>query len=88
MQAIKIDPNRAEIYCNLGLVYGNLNRWQDAADACRRAIQIQPGYVEAHYGLGLCYAALGEKDLAMEQYRILQKLDASWAEELFGRIPR
>ena len=45
-----------------------------------------PDYAEAHYGLGVVYVAIKDRDSALEQYKILKKLDTELANELFSLI--
>ena len=45
-----------------------------------------PDYAEAHYGLGVVYVAIKDRDSALEQYKILKKLDTELANELFNVI--
>jgi hypothetical protein len=40
----------------------------------------------AHYNLGVVYLATGDKSSALEEYKILQTLDAAKANELFKLI--
>ena len=86
-QAIELKPDYADAYYNMGVMYWQQGQFNEVVEACRNAIKIKPDYVEASYVLGLCYVALGEKDLAMEEYKILKTLDEQVADELFKQIP-
>jgi tetratricopeptide (TPR) repeat protein len=52
-RAIKIDPQLAEAYQDLGEVLLPLERLQEAADCFCRAIELQPVYPEAYNHLGV-----------------------------------
>ena len=43
---------------------------------------ISPGSINAHYNLGLAYVQLEEHEAALNEYRMLQSLDATRAEKL------
>jgi len=85
-QAIKLKPDYADAYYNLGIMHYQNGRYNESIEACKNTLKIQPGYTEAHYVLGICYTALGEKESAMAEYKILRTLDDSLADELFKEI--
>ncbi len=86
-QAIKLNPDYADAYYNMGVMYWQQGQFNEVVESCGNAIKIKPDYVEACYVLGLCYVVLGEKDLAVEEYKILKTLDEPLADELFEQIP-
>ncbi len=49
-------------------------------------IKIEHDYTNAHYSLGLAYLMTGDKDSALEEYKILKILDAEKANKLFNLI--
>jgi tetratricopeptide (TPR) repeat protein len=53
------DPNLYPAQQNLGAVCQNLNLWQEAADAYRRALSLNPTAVETHFSLARALAVLG-----------------------------
>ncbi len=85
-QAIKIDHSFEAAYVNLGKACAQLGRFQESQDALKQAIKIDPDDDVAHYGLGLAYLELGDKSAALEEYKILKKLNPELAEKLFARI--
>ena len=60
--------------------------YKDAIDAFKQAILIAPAYVIPHYSLGLSYLKIGDKKLALDEYKILKELDIDLANELFDFI--
>jgi tetratricopeptide (TPR) repeat protein len=51
-------PGGATAY-DLGMAYGDVGRWQEAADACKQAIRLKPDDADAHCNLGVAYGKLG-----------------------------
>ena len=67
-RAVKLNPDFAVGYNNLGATYNSLARYEDAIVALRRAIQLAPKYAEAHYDLGVAFHNLGRYGEAIEAY--------------------
>jgi tetratricopeptide (TPR) repeat protein len=84
-QAIKIKET-ADAYANLGVTYANLGRYSEAIDPLKKAIKIKPDLPVAHFGLGVTYLITGDKDSALEEYKILKTLDVEKADKLFNLI--
>jgi tetratricopeptide (TPR) repeat protein len=78
----------AKAYCNLGVAYDDLGRYQDAIEPYKQAIRIQPDFVLAHYNLGVAYSVASDKNSALEEYKILKTMDAEKANELFKLISK
>ncbi len=85
-QAISLEPNDAASYNNLGNVYSKLSRYEEAKEAYRQATRIKPNLVEAHYNLGAVCLFLGDKNSALEQYKILKTLNIEMADKLLKLI--
>jgi len=68
--AIKIDPNNAKAYHNLGTAYRIfLGMYEDAIEAYKQAISINPYYAEAYSDLGYAYKKLNKHKEAIEAYK-------------------
>ncbi len=65
------DPNLYPVQQNLGAVCQNLNLWQEAADAYRRALGLNPTAVETHFSLARALTVLGGVAEAGACYRAL-----------------
>ncbi|MFN2453711.1 MAG: tetratricopeptide repeat protein [Pyrinomonadaceae bacterium] len=71
---------------NLGAAYLELQQYSEAADAFKDAVRRNPKDAGSHYGLGRAHLALGERDAAAEQYRILSTLDKELAKKFLGDL--
>lgn len=85
-QAIRINPDFAEAHLTLGITYIKLGRYQEAIVALKQSIRIEPNTADAHYLLGLTYTILEDTSSAMEEYKILKKLNNEEANDLFNSI--
>lgn len=74
------------VYFNMGLAYQYLSRYQEAIEAYKKAINLKPKWIKAHYNLGINYLMIGNREAALDQYRILEKLDFISANQLLGLI--
>ncbi len=68
-KAVKLYPEYAEAYNNLGVVYTQLEKQQEAMSACLKATKIIPNYIDAHYNLGRLYDLREKYDKAIAEYR-------------------
>ena len=59
---------------------------KEAIESYKQAIRIDPDFALAHANLGLTYLLLNDRGSAMQQYKILKKLDTEMANELFNEI--
>jgi tetratricopeptide (TPR) repeat protein len=85
--ATRINPELDEAYYGLGLEYFRAGKMKEAAQAFKKAVSVRPSMAKAHYGLALAYQDLGKQDLLLEEYRILQQLDAQLAKKLADTFP-
>ncbi len=65
-RALKLDPNLAEAYASLGLLYSNRHKGSAAIRELNRAVELQPSYAEAHNWLSWNYQLLGQPVKALE----------------------
>jgi hypothetical protein len=66
-----LDPNLYPAQQNLGAVCQNLNLWQEAADAYRRALHLNPSAAETHFSLARALSVLGHVAESSACYRAL-----------------
>jgi tetratricopeptide (TPR) repeat protein len=78
--ALQSSPHWSDVYCNLGLAYGQLGE-RDNEQACYlKAIDIEPQHGNAWRNLAACYAECGDYEAAIPCWRrvvTLQERDAS-----------
>lgn len=86
-EATKINPEMEEAYYGLGLEYFRAAKMKEAAEAFKKAVKVRPSMAKAHYGLALAYQEMGKQDQLIEEYRILQTLDAQLAKKLSDSFP-
>jgi len=63
-----------------------LRRYQEAIQQYMIAIQQKTDYASAHYNLGMSFLAMNNKNGALQQYRVLQRIDGARATKLFNQI--
>ena len=79
-------PEYTEAYQELGYAYLNIGTYNEAVASFREAIRIKPDYALAHFNLGITYVNMSDRTRAMEQYRILQRMDRARADKLLAAI--
>jgi tetratricopeptide (TPR) repeat protein len=68
--AIRITPDFAEAYNNLGIAYGKADFIKEAIEALKNAIRIKPDYAQAYNNLGIAYS---KSDLHKEEIEALKQ---------------
>ena len=61
---------------------------KEAIESYKQAIRIDPDDTFAHYNLGYKYVLSNDRDSALEQYKILKKLDTKKAKMLLDYIDK
>jgi len=87
-RALLLKPADALTHLNLGITYRRLGRHHRGRLAIIEAIRLEPDYPEAHYELGLANLSLHNRALALEEYKVLLRLNQKLAYKLFGFIYR
>ncbi len=67
-KAIRIAPNNASLYYNLGFTYNKLGQYQQAVKYFNKAIGINPDDFDAYTELGFAYDQLGKYPEAIKYY--------------------
>ncbi len=65
VELAKLDPNVAEVYANLGAVYFQEGKLDDAIDALRHALRLKPSLVKVKTLLAICLAESGHSAEAL-----------------------
>ena len=86
--AIKTDISslKAWAYFEIGFCHGELKSCAKAIEAYKQAIRIDPDYADVHHGLGQAYLVIGDKNSALNEYKILKEIDIDLASKLFDLI--
>jgi tetratricopeptide (TPR) repeat protein len=85
-EAVRLKPEDAEAHIELGFAYLKLSRLPLAAGALQTAIQLKPQAPLGHYYLGLVFVEQRNRNGALAQYQILQRLDPEKAKQLYDRV--
>jgi len=68
--AVRLDPEFADAYQQLGIEYGELGRPSDAANAFRRLLELSPDSVKGHCYLGLALLLTGDRAQSEQHIRL------------------
>jgi len=85
-EALRIKPDIAEAHSNLGIILTSQGRIQDAIAHFAEAVRLKPDYAMAHVNLGFAYLMIGDKNSALEEYKILKKISPGLANILYCKI--
>ena len=66
--AIKKEPKRADLQCDLGYTYYLQHRDQEAEQRFRRALALEPDFSLAHNNLGILFARRNQNDAALREF--------------------
>lgn len=69
VEAARLAPRWVSPWFNLGILYKLTARWEDAAEACRRALDLDPASEGASWNLGIAATALGDWPEARRAWR-------------------
>lgn len=83
-QAIRIEPNYATAYYNLGTSYFHLQQFEKAAAAFQQAIKLHPTYAEAFTNLGAVYMETAQYEKAVEVFQRAVRLKTDNAVALYN----
>ena len=68
-------PRKARVWNDLGNAFDDLDRFDDALPAYRKAIELDPFFQRAHYNLGLAFFGNHRFREAEQEFRIALALD-------------
>jgi tetratricopeptide (TPR) repeat protein len=85
-EALHLQDDVRLTYFDLGCVYADQKRNQEALAAFLRAEHLDPSEPDAHYRLARLYLALGQKEKANEQFAKTKALHAKVEESLIQKV--
>ena len=80
--ALTLDPNFAEAYLQLGILYSAQTNYERATADYKKAIEAQPQLGEAHYRLAQAYKRTGEQEKAQQEFAVYQQIEKQEAAEV------
>ena len=75
-KAIALEPGLAEAHLQLANLYSDQRKFAESIPEYVRARELNPDLADAHYRLAQAYVHVGEKDLAQQEFKIYQQLNA------------
>lgn len=95
-RAAELAPQQPVVLNQLGVLYRQAGRFQDAATAYREALAADPDYADAHVNLGmLCELYIHDLECALQHYRRYQELAVEadpevelWIADVTRRLPQ
>lgn len=73
-RAVALDPKLAEAWFELGALYSEQQKYEEAIAALRKAVALNPDLTKAHYRLAQLYQRTGQKALAAQELEIHNRL--------------
>ena len=83
-QAIKIKPDYADAYNNLGVAQKNVGDLEAAINSYQHALKIKPDYAEAYYNMGNIQNEQGDPEAAIHNYQNALKIKPDYAEAYYN----
>jgi tetratricopeptide (TPR) repeat protein len=83
-QAIKIRPDYADAYYNMGISLQDQGNLGEAIDSYKQAIKIKPDYAEAYSNMGNAFKDKGELEAAIDSYKQAIKIKPDYADAYFN----
>ena len=85
-EGIARGSNKAELYSEIGLIYLKQGTHEAAHEVLQKAVSLDHANPAAQYGLGLYYIKVGNLRAALNQHKILSRLDQATADKLFSSL--
>jgi tetratricopeptide (TPR) repeat protein len=80
LTALKIDPNNADAYYQLGSLYARSNLLDKALAHLKSAVELSPKSARYHWGLGVAYSLNGEQEEALTEFLQSTVIDENFTE--------
>lgn len=79
-RAVSLDPESAGALVNLGTIYFNALKWEEAEKYYLKALDADPEYALAHFNLGNLYDEKRDAAKALDHYQAALRLNANYAD--------
>ena len=79
-QALKINPEYAEAYFNMGVALKDKGDLEAAIESYKQALRIKPDYAQAYNNMGNALKDKGDLEAAIESYKQALKIKPDYAE--------
>jgi tetratricopeptide (TPR) repeat protein len=73
-RSISLDPKFPDARFQLGVLYAEEQKYQEAIGEFQAAVKLKPDFAEAHYHLAQAHSHAGEKALAKREFDLYQRL--------------
>lgn len=90
IESLRVNPSSPPAWTNLGYVYFDTGRLEEAKGCFIKALELEPDWPEAHYGLGLIYERMNERERAIAHFQRYLKINPRgfWSKRAEERIAR
>ena len=76
-EALKITPDRAELWASWGVALVEQEQFEEAAEKFQKAVELQSDFVPALYGWGIALKAQGKEEEAIEKFQKAAEIDTA-----------
>ena len=73
-KAVALDPGYADAYLQLGILYADQRKYQDAIAQYEQALRISPNLATTHYRLGQALVRTGDATRARQEFAVFERL--------------
>jgi tetratricopeptide (TPR) repeat protein len=80
-KSLALDPGFADAHLQLGILFHDQHREQEALEEFQTAVRLNPGGPDAHYRLGQAYFRAGDRKRGQEELQLYDKLHKEQANE-------
>ncbi len=84
--AFQVKINDADYYCNIGICYFELFKFDAAIASFQKALKIKPNYAEVHAFMGISQFRIGEYNAAIASFQKAQKLNPDLSDSVLHSI--
>ena len=83
-QALKIKPDYAEAYYNMGVALNDKGDPEAAIESYKQALKIKPDYAEAYNNIGIVLKDQGDLEAAIDSYKQAININPDYAEAYYN----